>query len=123
MGPNVRLVTSTDIPILGRLFAEVFNEDLLRLFILSHGLDLDLNIKSSQIHYQKDYGDYIKLFLKAIDVTTGEIVGFMTWTRVEKQGEEPAGVSTTNEWGILPGCIWQFVENEGSNHEREEVHS
>lgn len=65
MDPNVRLapVASTDIPILGRLFAGAFNEHLLRLFILSHGLDLDLNIKSSQIRYQKDYGDPIKHFL------------------------------------------------------------
>ncbi|KAK3172829.1 hypothetical protein OEA41_006154 [Lepraria neglecta] len=86
MGPNVRLapVASTDIPTLGRLFAEAFNEDVLRLFILSHGPDLDLNIKSSQIRYQKDYGDPTKHFLKAIDDATGEIV--------EKQGEEPPPV-------------------------------
>lgn len=94
MGPNVRLapVASTDVPILGRLFAEAFNEDLLHLFILPHGPDLDLNIKSSQIRYQKDYRDPTKHFLKAIDDATGEVVGFMTWTRVEKQGEEPPPV-------------------------------
>lgn len=90
MSPNIRLApaTSSDIPTLGRLFALAFAPDLLRHFMFSHGYDLDLSIQYSQTRHRNAYEDQSKRFLKAVDDTTGDIVGFIMWSVIERQGDE-----------------------------------
>ena len=90
MGPNLRLdpVTSSDIPTLGRLFAWAFAPDRLRHFFFSHGYDLNLSIHYSQVSYRTAYEDPNKRFLKAEDDATGEIVGFIIWSSIEKHANE-----------------------------------
>lgn len=84
MSPHIRLAaaTSPDIPTLGRLFALAFAPVHLRNFIFSHGYDLDLSIQHSQT--RSAYEDPSKRFLKAVDDTTGDIVGFIMWSVIER---------------------------------------
>ena len=92
MSSHIRLapVTSKDIPHLGYISAIALAPNPLWRFIFQHGTDLDLSIQSSRARYQNDYANPTTRFMKAIDGTTGEIVGFITWTMVEKQQEEQA---------------------------------
>ncbi len=56
--------------------------------MFSHGYDLDLSIQYSQTRYRNAYEDPSKRFLKAVDDTTGDIVGFIMWSVIERQGDE-----------------------------------
>lgn len=86
--PSPGPVTSSDIPTLGRLFGLAFAPDRLGHFIFSHGYDLNLSIHYSQVSYRTAYEDPNKWFLKAVDDATGEIVGFIIWSSIEKQADE-----------------------------------
>ena len=90
MSPNISLApaTSSDIPTIGRLFALAFAYDHLGNFIFSHGYDLNLSIQHSQTRHGRAYQDPSKRFLKAVDDTTGDIVGFIMWSVIERQGDE-----------------------------------
>ena len=90
MASNIRLApaTSSDIPTLGRLFASAFAPDNLRRFIFSHGYDHNVSIQYSRARYRSAYEDPSKRFLKAVDDTTREIVGFIMWSVIENQGDE-----------------------------------
>ena len=90
MAPNIRMAPATlsDIPTLGRLFASAFAPDNLRHFIFAHGYDHNLSIQYSQARYGSAYEDPSKRFLKAVDDTTGNIVGFIMWSVIEEQGDE-----------------------------------
>ena len=58
-------VVQYDIVLLGRIFAEAFNEDLLRWFIFIHGPDLDLSVRNSTIGYKKEIAKPPTQFIKA----------------------------------------------------------
>ena len=90
MSPKCRLapVVQSDISTLGSIFALAFSKDLLRLFIFTHGPDLELSRHNSIVRYQGDFMKSNTRFMKAIDVSTGEIVGFITWTMIDNQGDE-----------------------------------
>ena len=81
-------VIQSDIPSLGRIFAEAFSKDLLRRFIFTHGPDLDLSIINSTGRYENDFAKPSTRFLKAVDDNSAEIVGFITWTMIENQQDE-----------------------------------
>ncbi len=90
MVPDTRLapVVQHDVSTLGRLFTEAFNEDHFRLFIFSQGPDLGLSIEMNTSRIEKMFAKPSTRFVKAIDDSTGEIVGFITWTMVENQHDE-----------------------------------
>ena len=90
MGPSIRVtpVVQQDVPTLGRIFTEAFNDDLLRLFIFSHGRDFDLSLKFNVARHEREYAKVSTRFIKAIDEATYQIVGFITWTVIENQQDE-----------------------------------
>ncbi len=85
MSDNIRLapVISINVPELGHIFAEAFLDDLLRLFTFKHGPDLALSITNNQARFQVAYNNPSNRFLKIIDESTREIVGFIQWTMIE----------------------------------------
>ena len=89
MGFGIRLtpVVESDLPILGQIFGEAFDTDPLRFFIFSHGRDLQLSIKNNTARLERGYKTS-KRFLKAIEDSTNEIVGFITWSIIENQQDE-----------------------------------
>ncbi len=91
--------------------------------MFSHGYDLDLSIQYSQTRYRNAYEDPSKRFLKAVDDTTGDIVGFIMWSVIERQGDEteidyPPPLNADFNRAVL----WQVPGTKGAYDDGEAVY-